>query len=91
VDVMKMDIEGGEWAVLTDARLSDLGADALVLEWHARGCPEGDAHAATIRLLNAAGYSRLQEVESGPDNGLLWAWREKAPPPELTDRYAGSS
>jgi len=76
VDLMKMDIEGGEWSILTDPRLGELRADVLVLEWHARGCPEPDAHATTIALLRAAGYSQLEEVESGESNGLLWAWRE---------------
>lgn len=76
VDLMKMDIEGGEWSILTDTRFGSLRADILVLEWHARGCPEPDAHATTIRLLRAAGYGGLKEVECGRDNGLLWAWRE---------------
>jgi FkbM family methyltransferase len=80
VDLMKMDIEGGEWSILTDARLSELRADVLVLEWHARGCPEPDARATTVRLLRDAGYSRLEEVESGHDNGVLWAWRESGSP-----------
>jgi FkbM family methyltransferase len=83
VDLMKMDIEGGEWAILTDARLSDLKARVLVLEWHARGAPEPDAHAAAVGLLRAAGYSRLEEVESGPENGLLWAWRETGAQPAV--------
>jgi FkbM family methyltransferase len=74
VDLMKMDIEGGEWAILPDPRLKDLRADVLVLEWHGRGCPEPDARTATIRLLHEAGYSGLEEIESGVGNGLLWAW-----------------
>lgn len=76
VDLMKMDIEGGEWAILTDRRLAHLRADALVLEWHASGCPEPDARSCAVRLLRAAGYSRFEEVESGPSDGVLWAWRE---------------
>jgi FkbM family methyltransferase len=75
VDLMKMDIEGGEWPILADPRLAGLKADVLVLEWHARGCPEPDAHAATVRFLRAAGYS-VRDVELGADNGLLWAWRK---------------
>lgn len=78
VDLMKMDIEGGEWPILADPRLAELQADMLVLEWHARGCPEPDAHAAVLRLLRAAGYTGLEEVEIGAENGLLWAWREGA-------------
>ena len=76
VDLVKMDIEGGEWSILTDARLSGLGADMIVLEWHARGCPEDDARAAAARLLADAGYSAQQEVEVATYNGVLWAWRE---------------
>jgi len=76
VDLIKIDIEGGEWAILTDPRLAGLGADVLVLEWHARGCPEPDAAASTLRLLRAAGYGHVQETERGRNNGLLWAWRE---------------
>jgi FkbM family methyltransferase len=76
VDLVKMDIEGGEWAILDDSRMAGLGADVLVIEWHARGCPDPDPHAATIRLLRAAGYRWLEEVEWGKDNGLLWARRE---------------
>jgi FkbM family methyltransferase len=79
VDLMKMDIEGGEWSILTDARLSDLKADALVLEWHARGCPEPDPRAAAARLLREAGYGHIEEVEVATYNGVLWAWREGPP------------
>ena len=79
VDLMKMDIEGGEWSILGDPRLSELEADALVLEWHAQGCPDADAHASTLALLRGAGYSGIKEVEVGPENGVLWAWREPAP------------
>lgn len=75
VDLMKMDIEGGEWAILPDLRLQGLRADVLVLEWHGRGCPEPDARTATTRLLHEAGYSGLEEIEAGVGNGLLWAWR----------------
>ncbi len=75
VDLMKMDIEGGEWSILTDPRLSSLSADVIVLEWHAIGCPEPDPRAAAVRLLNAAGYNELAEFEDLGYRGLLWAWR----------------
>ncbi len=80
VDLIKMDIEGGEWAILTDSRLASLKADILVLEWHTNGCPEPDARLYVMRLLRAAGYSGLEEVEYGPNDGLLWAWREPEQP-----------
>jgi len=77
VDLLKMDIEGGEWSILTDPRLPSLKADVLVLEWHVLGCPEPDARAAVARLLRAAGYTEQEEVEVGTYNGVLWAWRER--------------
>src|SRR5580692_4776282 len=63
VELMKMDIEGGEWSILTDPRAPNLKARVLVLEWHARGCPEPDAHEAALDLVRAAGYSHIEEVE----------------------------
>jgi FkbM family methyltransferase len=77
VDLLKMDIEGGEWPILTDPRFSSLEADVLVLEWHALGCPESDPHKAAARLVQAAGYSHLEDVEVGTYNGVLWAWRDE--------------
>jgi FkbM family methyltransferase len=77
VELLKIDIEGGEWAILSDPRAPSLKADVLVLEWHARGCPEPDAHEAALRLVHAAGYSHLEEVEVGTYNGVLWAWRDQ--------------
>ena len=76
VDLLKMDIEGGEWSILTDRRLSSLKAKVLVLEWHALGCPESDAHTAATRLVQTAGYDHLEDVEVGTYNGVLWAWRD---------------
>ncbi len=77
VDLLKMDIEGGEWSILTDPRAAHLEADVLVLEWHARGCPEADAHEAATRLVREAGYSHVEDVEVGTYNGVLWAWRDQ--------------
>jgi len=78
VDLMKIDIEGGEWSILADTRMASLKADVLVLEWHRRGCPEPDARGTAARLLRAAGYSRQEEVV-GRLGDVLWAWREKPP------------
>ena len=44
IDVLKMDIEGSEYAILADPRFEALAArtDRVLLEWHARG-EEGEA------------------------------------------------
>jgi FkbM family methyltransferase len=75
VDLMKMDIEGAEWSILTDPRMSSLGADVIVLEWHTSGCPEPDPRAAAVRLLRTAGYTDLQETHVLSHTGLVWARR----------------
>jgi FkbM family methyltransferase len=85
-DLLKMDIEGGEWTILDDRRFASLEVDALVLEWHARGCPYPDPHDATLRLLRAAGYDRLEEVSGGSESGLLWAWKGRGRAAEPLDR-----
>lgn len=74
-ELMKMDIEGGEWPILTDPRLAGLGVRAIVLEWHADGAPEPDAHAAALRALEAAGYTEVHETEDLGHRGVFWAWR----------------
>jgi FkbM family methyltransferase len=77
VDLIKIDIEGGEWALLADPRLPSLGACTIVIEWHARGAPDPDPHAAALGLLERAGYLiHLDEVDPPHGHtGLVWATR----------------
>jgi FkbM family methyltransferase len=75
-DLIKIDIEGAEWAILADPRFADVLARVLVLEYHADGCPEPDARAAAESALTAIGY----DVVSGPTKeafgaGLVWGFR----------------
>jgi len=56
VDLVKMDIEGGEWEVLADPRLADADVKVIRLEWHTLLCPGEDARAAAIELLRAGGF-----------------------------------
>lgn len=79
VDLVKMDIEGGEWEILADPRLSTLKARAIRLEWHTLRCPEPDARKAAIELLRAGGFTRIVDGDREHErNGVLWAWREPA-------------
>jgi FkbM family methyltransferase len=75
IALLKIDIEGAEWAILQDPRLVHLPADAIVLEWHAMGSPDADAHGAARRLLASAGYEHLRDVEAAGQTGVVWAWR----------------
>ena len=80
-DLVKIDIEGGEWPILTDARLGELAARAVALEFHPEGCPAGDARAEAFRLLASAGFSLCDVPTLAPAGyGALWAWREAREP-----------
>jgi FkbM family methyltransferase len=70
-NLVKLDIEGGEWPLLRDARLSSLEAAAVILEWHG---PAGTGEEAE-RLLRAAGFEVRLDAPFAPGVGALWAWR----------------
>jgi len=74
-DLVKMDIEGGEWALLGDPRFAAAGVRAVVLEHHPHLCPGPDPRAAAEGLLHAAGYATRSLIERPDRVGLLWAWR----------------
>jgi FkbM family methyltransferase len=75
-DLLKMDIEGGEWEILSDSRLAEQGPPIVVMEWHTMRCPHPDAHQAVREALSKAGYTGFAEKTWPPmANGLLWAWR----------------
>jgi FkbM family methyltransferase len=80
-DLAKIDIEGGEWALLSDERLRTGGPDAVVLEFHADGCPAADPERAASDLLAAAGYRTVppprafHDYEFPTGQGMLWAAR----------------
>jgi FkbM family methyltransferase len=77
VDLVKMDIEGGEWEILADPRLATLKARAIRLEWHTLMCPAADPRASAIGLLHAGGFSHVVDGDREHErNGVLWAWRE---------------
>lgn len=78
-DLVKMDIEGGEWAVLADPRMAELDVDAIVLEWHDQGCPAPDPRDHVIRLLRDAGWGELYETIEPSHCGMLWARRTAVP------------
>ena len=74
-DLLKMDIEGGEWAILGDPRFCEAPPRALVLEYHPWLCPGPDARAAAESALRAAGLSMQSIWHRDDGHGMLWAWR----------------
>jgi FkbM family methyltransferase len=74
-DLVKIDVEGGEWPILGDPRLATARVRALVLEYHPLGAPEDDPRRAAHALLERAGFE-TQEIPGAPVGaGMLWAWR----------------
>lgn len=74
-DLVKLDIEGGEWDILGDERFAQNPPRALVLEYHPRLCPGADPRATIERLLTRADM-RIAPIWHGADgHGMLWAWR----------------
>ena len=70
VDLMKLDIEGGEYAILEDQRFASLQVPCVVMEWH--GGPGGrDRCLSRFRTLD---YETLELFDNG-SHGMLWAFR----------------
>jgi len=73
--LIKIDIEGAEWAILADPRFGRLEAAAIHLEYHRRGCSGPDPWASATQALEEAGFHWLSVTDSGEGDGILWAWR----------------
>jgi FkbM family methyltransferase len=74
-DLVKIDIEGSEWELLSDPRFTASPPRALVLEYHPRLCPGPDPRAKVQELLAAASLSTASIWHSEDGHGMLWAWR----------------
>jgi FkbM family methyltransferase len=79
--LLKIDIEGAEWALIGDPRFSEVRPSAVLLEWHSYDCPEDNPRRAAAERLQALGYTVLHEKPPQvPDSepmygaGTLWAW-----------------
>jgi FkbM family methyltransferase len=75
-DLLKLDIEGGEWAILSDPRFAQSPPRAAVLEYHPHAAAGADPHAAAIHYLSGAGFTSTATVFRRADGyGMLWAWQ----------------
>jgi FkbM family methyltransferase len=74
-DLVKLDIEGGEWEILADERFRREPPAIVVLEYHPHLGPGGDPRAAAEQALRDAGMS-IADIWHRPDGyGMVWAWR----------------
>jgi FkbM family methyltransferase len=77
-DLLKIDIEGAEWALLADPRFTDVAADVLVIEAHYSACPDPDPPGHLVKKLECAGF----ELESAPTprpDGTTTVWATRSP------------
>jgi FkbM family methyltransferase len=74
-DLAKIDIEGGEWALLADPRFAHLHC-AIILEWHPHDSPAPDSEAAARDALESAGFVVSRVAGAPPGVGMLWSWRD---------------
>ena len=73
-DLLKMDIEGSEYILLSNPRFSQTNIKICVLEWHNNEkYPNGRLWCE--EKLTAFGYNVCPGKVNDQENGLLWAWK----------------
>jgi FkbM family methyltransferase len=72
IDLLKLDIEGGEYELLADPRFAALDIGVLLMEWHRRGDAQGRQWC--LDRLQELGY-RVEELIDEGENGVFWAER----------------
>jgi hypothetical protein len=75
VDLLKIDLEGAEWALLADPRLSSISVPVVMLEYHPHGAPSADPKEAARAALAGVGYETLPMHDAGDGTGVVWGWR----------------
>jgi FkbM family methyltransferase len=76
-DLIKIDIEGAEWDILSDPRFATLRPVAVVLEFHPHMAPAADTRAAAVELLGRTGLEIAPGRDYGSGQGVLWGWRKE--------------
>lgn len=73
IDILKMDVEGGEYEILADNRFAMLDIGAVVMEWHSRGHGLEDKRWCESRL-QSLGFV-IDEIFAETSHGMFWARR----------------
>ena len=79
IDLLKMDIEGGEYALLGDERFARLDVPNLVIEWH-NTSREHLGKQWCIERLRSVGYHVRDVTPAQTTMGILWARRAQRVP-----------
>ena len=74
-DLVKIDIEGGEWEIICDPRFPQTSARAIVLEYHPALCPGDDPRTTARQALTGAGFEIVEVWQRADGHGVLWGWR----------------
>lgn len=73
IDLLKVDIEGGEYSLLSDPRFSQLAVRLLVVEWH-QTQQQPDGRSWCTQRLSELGY-QVQPTQDIGVSGLIWGRR----------------
>jgi len=71
IDILKMDIEGGEYEIVDDYRFEQLNINNIVMEWHSRGGKVNDKLWCEGKLQNL-GFN-ISTIFENCDCGMFWA------------------
>lgn len=74
-DLLKIDIEGAEWPIISDPRFAASSLTAIVLEYH--GAAGSEPHERASALLRDAGFELLTcHRDDSLGVGTIWGWRK---------------
>jgi FkbM family methyltransferase len=74
IDILKIDIEGGEYGLLGDERFGSVQARTVVVEWH-KTADRPDGREWCLNRLRRFGYRTRIGCEDLPLAGLIWGFR----------------
>ncbi|MEH1849655.1 MAG: FkbM family methyltransferase [Nostoc sp.] len=74
VDLLKIDIEGGEYPIFADQRFEKLDVRMIVMEWHNTDEVPNGLDWSKQRLVSL-GYQVTEGKLNYPTAGILWAWK----------------
>jgi hypothetical protein len=73
IDILKIDIEGGEYSILSDRRFADIKCKIIAMEWH--NTPEyPDGQKWCVNRLEELNYTTLSDSEDSRHCGMLFAY-----------------